>query len=979
MKTKILDYIDFEKVNTLLEGFNRSTGFVTAILDLDGNVLSKSGWRQICTEFHRINPETSKKCSLSDTVLAGEMGKGEKYHFYKCLNGLVDVAVPIIIKGEHIANLFSGQFFFEKPDHSFFQKQATTYGFNETVYLKALGDVPVISEEKVKIVMEFLLNMTQLISDMTFQRMELVDLNITLHESEKRFKLLFENAPLSYQSLDKNACLIDVNPQWLKTLGYNREEVIGRYFGDFMTSEFAQLITERFPAFVAAGEISDYQFEMIRKDGSHFIVSYNGKIGYDEFGNFKQTHCIFHDITVRKQAEEARQMFVMLADSSSEFIGMCDLDMKPIYVNPAGIRMVGLPDLAAACQVNVQDYFFPEDQRFIAEEFFPFVLQKGEDNIEIRLRHFQTGEPIWMLYNLFSVRNIKDEIVGWATVSRDITERKQTELLLQEKTEEIEAQNEEYLQINEELIQTNSELHLAKEKAEESEARFKAIFENSIDAIGVTKKGIITYANPSYVNLFGYSNLEELVGMSVAEQIANQDRERMITNISKVSKTGLLPNKFETIGLHKDGSEFPFEIKVSSYELNNEKYYIGIIRDITEQKKEAQRKVEYNLELIAAKEHAEESDRLKTAFLQNMSHEIRTPMNAIMGFSDLLLVNADNKTKLKNFTDIISQRCNDLLDIINDILDISKIESGQLPVNIEESNINEVFAELSTFFKEYQKRINKPHIAFNIQAFCVPEENLILTDRVKLKQIFINLISNAFKFTDEGKIGCGCKFDENHNLLFYVSDTGTGIPADKHQLVFERFVQLQQSSKKNIGGTGLGLPIVKALVSLLGGQVFLESEPDTGSTFSFTIPYKPSQLLHHQPSTVENINDENFIGKTILIVEDDYYNAEYIKEILSGVGLNILHAENGKQAVEISMSQSIDLVLMDIRLPDIDGYEATRQIRKHKPYLKIVAQTAYAAHDEKQKATDAGCADYISKPTKREALLLLLNKHLKGL
>ena len=855
MPTKIIEYIDFEKVNTLLEGFNQSTGFVTAILDLDGNVLSKSGWRQICTEFHRVNPETSKKCTISDTVLAGEMGKGEKCHFYKCLNGLVDVAVPIIIKGEHIANLFSGQFFFEKPDYAFFRKQSAQFGFNETLYIKALGDVPVISEEKVKTIMGFLLNMTQLISDMTFQRIELIELNVNLQESEKRFKLLFDNAPLSYQSLDKYASLIDVNPQWLKTLGYNREEVIGRYFGDFMTSKSAQLITERFPAFVAAGEIYDYQFEMIRKDGSHFIVSYNGKIGYDEFGNFKQTHCIFHDITERKQAE----------------------------------------------------------------------------------------------------------------------------LLIQEKTEEIEAQNEEYFQINEELTQTNSELHLAKEKAEESEARFKAIFENSIDAIGVTKKGIITYANPSYVNLFGYSNLEELVGMSVAEQIAHQDRERMVTNISNISKTGLLPNKFETIGLHKDGSEFPFEIKVSSYELNNEKYYIGIIRDITEQKKEAQRKVEYNLELIAAKEHAEESDRLKTAFLQNMSHEIRTPMNAIMGFSDLLLVNADNKTKLKNFTDIISQRCNDLLDIINDILDISKIESGQLPVNIEESNINEVFAELSTFFKEYQKRINKPHIAFNIQAFCVPEENLILTDRVKLKQIFINLISNAFKFTDEGKIGCGCKFDENHNLLFYVSDTGTGIPADKHQLVFERFVQLQQSSKKNIGGTGLGLPIVKALVSLLGGQVFLESEPDTGSTFSFTIPYKPSQLLHHQPSTVENINDENFIGKTILIVEDDYYNAEYIKEILSGVGLNILHAENGKQAVEISMSQSIDLVLMDIRLPDIDGYEATRQIRKHKPYLKIVAQTAYAAHDEKQKATDAGCADYISKPTKREALLLLLNKHLKGL
>ena len=852
MRTKILDFIDFEKVNTLLEGFNQSTGFVTAILDLDGNILSKSGWRQICTEFHRVHPDASKRCTISDTFLAGEMQKGEKYHFYKCLNGLVDVAVPIIIKGEHIANLFSGQFFFEKPDHAFFKKQALQFGFNETIYLKALGEVPIISEKKVKTVMEFLLNMTQLISDMTFQKLELIELNNSLQESNKEYSAL----------------------------------------------------------------------------------------------------------------------------------------------------------------------------------------------------------------------------------------------------------NEEYLSQNEELFK-------AKNIAEESEARFRAIFENSIDAIGVTKKGIITYANPSYVNLFGYNKLEELVGMFVAEHIAPQDRERMITNIANMAKSELSTNKFETIGLRKDGSQFPFEIKVSGYELNDEKYYIGIIRDITEQKDEEQRKIKYNLELIAAKEKAEESeinlqtilsstndiiatydlniclltynkacsniyrelfgieihpglctldlfpesmrafwvsnntralagetfaiefslptangekffeqyynpiyidgkvvcfstftrditerkhleleliaakekaeesDRLKTAFLQNMSHEIRTPMNAIMGFSDLLLSNADNKTKLKNFTNIISQRCSDLLDIINDILDISKIESGQIPVTLGETNLNEVFGELSSFFTEYQKRIDKQHVKFVLQVFGVPEGNLILTDKVKLKQILINLISNAFKFTDNGRIECGCKFDENHSLLFYVSDTGIGIPADKHQFVFERFVQLQQGTKRNIGGTGLGLPIVKALVNLLGGQVFLESEPGKGSTFSFTIPYKPSQFLHHQSSITENKNESNFVGKTILVVEDDYYNAEYINEILSGNGLNILQAENGKRAVEISLSRSIDLVLMDIRLPDIDGYEATRQIRQHKPQLKIVAQTAYAAHNEKLKALDAGCVDYVSKPIKREVLLSVLNKHLK--
>ena len=185
MKVNILDLIDFKKVDTLLEGFNKSTGFVTAILDLNGNVLSKSGWRQICTEFHRINPETSKKCTISDTVLAGKMAEGEQYHFYKCLNGLVDVAVPVVINGEHIANLFSGQFFFEEPDRMIFKKQAEEFGFSEEKYLEALAKVPVISRERVVVAMDFLLNMTKLISEMTFQKLEQMELTAQFQQAQK--------------------------------------------------------------------------------------------------------------------------------------------------------------------------------------------------------------------------------------------------------------------------------------------------------------------------------------------------------------------------------------------------------------------------------------------------------------------------------------------------------------------------------------------------------------------------------------------------------------------------------------------------------------------------------------------------------------------------------------------------------------------------------------------------------------------------
>jgi ligand-binding sensor protein len=233
VKINILDTIDFAKVDSLLEGFNKSTGFVTAILDLDGNIVSKSGWRQMCTEFHRINPETSKKCTISDTELANKMGEGEKYHFYKCLNGLVDVAMPVVINGEHVANLFSGQFFFEEPDIPFFKKQAKKYGFDENKYLDALSKVPIVSEEKVKTAMDFLLAMTLLISDLAFQKAKQFELNKQISESKNKFESVFNSANTG-KSITLPTGEINVNQAFCDMLGYSPD-----YSGPYWASILA--------------------------------------------------------------------------------------------------------------------------------------------------------------------------------------------------------------------------------------------------------------------------------------------------------------------------------------------------------------------------------------------------------------------------------------------------------------------------------------------------------------------------------------------------------------------------------------------------------------------------------------------------------------------------------------------------------------------------------------------------------------------
>jgi len=350
-------------------------------------------------------------------------------------------------------------------------------------------------------------------------------------------------------------------------------------------------------------------------------------------------------------------------------------------------------------------------------------------------------------------------------------------------------------------------------------------------------------------------------------------------------------------------------------------------------------------------------------------------MNAIMGFADLLTEQYNNKSKLEHYSSIIKQRCVDLLDIINEILDISKIESGQLPIHFEECKLNSLLAEISLFFKENQNRLGKQNIKFNVHAHCDPDKSVIITDVVKLKQIFINLIGNAFKFTEKGSISAGCNFVDN-KLVFYVSDTGIGIPLDKQGQIFDRFTQLNHGTNRLYGGTGLGLSIVKGLINLLGGEIWLESEPNKGTTFYFTLSYRISDSVYIEPRTIEQHTNYDFTNKSILIVEDDIYNAEFLKEILVRTGFKIMHTLYGQEAIAIAIANSIDMVLMDISLPDMSGYEATQQIRSHKPKLKIIAQTAYAASEDRKKAADAGCIDYISKPLKRELLLAMINKHL---
>jgi PAS domain S-box-containing protein len=380
-----------------------------------------------------------------------------------------------------------------------------------------------------------------------------------------------------------------------------------------------------------------------------------------------------------------------------------------------------------------------------------------------------------------------------------------------------------------------------------------------------------------------------------------------------------------------------------------------------------------------AKTKAEESDRLKSLFLSNMSHEIRTPMNAIVGFAEMLQDTDLSREQKNRFLDVIIKSGDNLLRLINDIIDISKIEAGQLKFDYSDCLVNEMVYDLETYFKQEMVRQKKEHIKLFTQLGHPESDFALQTDCVRLKQILNNLIGNAIKFTDEGFIEYGYKIKSGF-IEFFVRDSGIGIATDKQKLIFERFGQVQEAISRNLSGTGLGLTISKNLVEMLGGELWVDSMPGEGSTFFFNLPLRLG--TNHSAKAQKDDAEESkqtldLQGKTILVVEDVDTNFFYMSSLLQKLNCKIIRAHNGQKAIDICKKDpTIDLVLMDIELPVLDGYKATAEIKKFKPDLPIIAQTAFAMMGERERSREAGCNDYLAKPIRKEELITTLKKYL---
>lgn len=519
-----------------------------------------------------------------------------------------------------------------------------------------------------------------------------------------------------------------------------------------------------------------------------------------------------------------------------------------------------------------------------------------------------------------------------------------------------------------------TELKNAHKKIREKDEEFRKLSANLPDLIfQFTRRADGSYfvpvASEGISNIFGCSP-EDVVDdfTPIAKVLHPDDAERVIKDIEySAENLSYFTCEFR-VNIPGKPTQWIFSRSTPELLPDGSITWYGFNANITEIK-------QTELKLIEAKEKAEQSDRLKSAFLANMSHEIRTPMNGILGFADLLKQPGLSGDRQMEYISIIEKSGVRMLNIINDIIDISRIESGLMEINIKTSNVNEQMEDLLNFFKP---EADKKHIELIWNQSLPSNLSQIFTDKDKLYAVLSNLVKNAIKHTSKGIIEFGCVVKKDV-LEFYVKDTGEGISIDNQKLIFDRFRQVGDITSKFTEGAGLGLSISKAFVEMLGGRIWVESELGMGSTFYFTIPFN---LYLDKTDEWNGLNNKYEFqipdNLKILIADDDSISDLLVSNVLSRFCKDLLHAVNGKDAVEVCRNNpDLDIVLLDVRMPEINGYDATKLIRMFNKNVKIIAQTAFALSGEKEKAIEAGCNGYISKPINKEELIELIQKLLR--
>jgi PAS domain S-box-containing protein len=758
-----------------------------------------------------------------------------------------------------------------------------------------------------------------------------------LRESQHLFQTLASVSPVGIFRTDRDGSTTYVNPKWSELSGLSSEEASGSGWLKAVHPDDRENLLKTWENNLQSKNESSSEYRFLKSDGN--IVWVMGNAVPELIDNKVNGYIgTITDITEIKRAEQLiiheRRMLRTLIDNLPDLIYIKDIECRKVIANSADIKQTGfVNEKEVLGKTDIELYPGLIGERGYADDLMVIrtgnpIIGREEDFVDLK------GEKRWLLTSKIPLFGKDGKITGLVGIGHDITERKLAE---------------EVLQISEKQLST-----IYKTVGD-------VIYYVSIEAEGIYR---FISVSQTFYNVTGLSP-EMIIGKLVTEVIPEPSLSIVLRKYMQAIEEKTMIKWVET-------SEYPTgkligEVSITPVVDNNGlcTHLVGSVHDITNMKLAEE-------ELIKAKNKAEESDRLKTAFLHNISHEIRTPMNAIVGFTALLSEPGIDETSKALFIDTITQSSDHLLAIINDIIEISNIEAGILKYSREEVNINKLIHRL---YDQFSPKAIQKNLVFLIDTPLNDREAIIILDKTKFVQILSNLLTNAIKFTEKGIIKFGY-ITAGQFLNFYVSDTGIGIAGDQLERIFDRFYQVEHTLERHFEGTGLGLSISKAFVELLGGRIWVESELGKGSSFYFSLPldYQQKKSKPGSEKVVETLFNKQ---ATILIAEDDDNNFNLIDKFLSDPNLTLVRAKNGLEAVTYcEAGNNVDLVLMDLKMPVMDGYEATARIKSCFPDLIIIAQTAYVT--DKEKAFDSGCIDIITKPFKKADLLEIVKKYLKA-
>ncbi len=999
----ILDNVGKETLQTLTSELMDLLDTSVAIYEKNGDYafgVFNSGWCQV------LEASSRKLCNTNDNKVALNCGKwhchddcwnnsakaaiiGKKSTDIDCIGAIKLYAEPIFV-GDEVIGVINIGYGNPPTDDKTLSDLSEKFCIDfDTLKQKAL-DYKQRPDFIVEIAKKRLKSVAKLIGEIVSKKQteqELIKAKQKAEESEEKFSTIFNLSQSFICIADINTATFKyINPTFKRILGFTEKELLNKPFTDFIHPDDVAATIEVVEEKLKAGcSVISFENRYMHKDGTYCWLSWNS------YPNPKKgiTYAIAHDVTDRKEyqqklqlknfeyesvneelrqaneellvakelTEESEKEMNLTLDATTDGIWKWNFVKNELFFSPNYYRMLGYnPNEFEANFENWVSLIHPNDREK--------ALGKAEKWLEKKDTDYE---------NTFRLRTKTNDYL-WLISTGKVVERDNTGKAVR-------------------MIGNHINITRIK-KAEQELLRNKKEFETWIQNTPVCTKKIDINFNLQFMSKAGIKELKvkdvnELYGAPYPFYFFPEPfQKKMLAKMKQVRESCKIM-QIDGILSDTEGRTMWYNHILVPVENNKGKldYILIISSDISERKRAEQelkdKNEEYevlneelrqtNEELVYAKEKAEQSDRLKTAFLNNLSHEIRTPLNAICGFSQRLNKPALSVEKRNSFISIIRNSSDQLLSIVSDILTISSLETRQEQLYIDKVYINEIIINTLANFR--QQGINQ-NISIYAKQPLSDKQSFVYTDHTKVTQILAALLSNALKFTHEGSVefGYNLKSDiQPAEIEFYVKDTGIGISKVLHQKIFNHFRQVETGLAKKYGGTGLGLSIAQGFVELLGGKIWVDSEPGKGSTFYFTIPYKPVYKIEDK----KKVDAKKQRQKIVLVAEDEEFNFLFIEELLLDLNIKLIHAKNGREAVDIcNKKPEIDLILMDIKMPLMNGYDAAKIIKKQRPALPIVAQSAYALNHEIEQYKDI-FDDYMAKPIKEKLLIKITRKYLK--